>query len=100
MYARQIAELQAALNGDDIRAEATETLRMLIERVVLTPDPTAPDGLAAELQGDLAEILTLAATPETGRRRVGAKNSPGRVFSGCQLSVVAGAGFEPAAFRL
>ena len=100
MYARQIAELQAALNADDIRAEATDALRLLIERVVLTPDPTAPDGLAAELRGDLAEILALAAAPEAGSRRVGAKNSPGRMFTGSQLSVVAGAGFEPAAFRL
>jgi hypothetical protein len=92
IYARQVAELEAALNAADIRREAAEALRMLIDRVVLTPDPTAPDGLAAELRGDLAEILTLAAAPEAAaRRRVGTKNSPERVFSGSQLSVVAGA---------
>jgi hypothetical protein len=68
---------------------------MLIERVVLTPDPAAPDGLAAELRGDLAEIVALAATPEAGRRRwVGAKNSPERRLAGSfgnHLSLVAGA---------
>ena len=36
---------------------------VLFERVLLTPNPTALDGLAAELQGDLAEILALAAAP-------------------------------------
>ena len=92
MYARQIAELEAALNADDIRTEAAEALRTLIDQVVLTPDPMAPDGLAAELRGDLAEILALAAAPEAGtRRRKGTKNSPERVFAGGQLSVVAGA---------
>jgi site-specific DNA recombinase len=69
-----------------------EALRSLIERVVLTPDATASDGLAAELRGDPAEILALAAAPEAGtRRRVGAKNSPERLLVGSQLSVVAGA---------
>jgi hypothetical protein len=71
--------------------EATEAQRMLIERVVLTPDPAAPDGLAAELRGDLVENLALAATPEARGRRVGAKNSPERRLSGSQLSLVAGA---------
>ena len=92
MYARQITELEAALNADEIRTEAAEALRVLIDQVVLTPDPTAPDGLAAELRGDLAEILTLAAAPEAGaRRRAGAKNSPEHRLVGSQLSVIAGA---------
>lgn len=93
MYARQITELEAALNADEIRTEAAEALRVLIDQVVLTPDPMAPDGLAAELRGDLAEILALAVAPEAsgGRRRVGTKNSPERLRLGSQLSVVAGA---------
>ena len=70
----------------------------------LTPDATAPDGLAADLHGDLAMILTLA-TAASGhlRRRVseGKNENPlGTYVPGGQLSVVAGAGFEPAAFRL
>ena len=101
IYARQVAGLEAALNAGDIRVEAAEALRALIERVVLTPDELAPDGLQAELYGDLAEILALAVAPELRLRGcVGAKNSPERGLAGRQLSVVAGAGFEPAAFRL
>ena len=53
--------------------------------------PMAPDGLAAELQGDLVEILALAAVPEAGaRRRVGAKDSPERLTLGA--STVGGCG--------
>jgi site-specific DNA recombinase len=51
--------LQAALSDAAIRAEAAESLGSLIEKVVLTPDDAALDGLAAELHGDLAMILTL-----------------------------------------
>ena len=36
--------------------------------MVLTPDATAPDGLAAALHGDLAVILTQAMAPERERR--------------------------------
>ncbi|HTJ91046.1 MAG TPA: hypothetical protein VL356_12820 [Acidocella sp.] len=48
LYAAKVADLQAALNDTAIRAEAAESLGSLIEKVVLTPDGTAPDGLAAE----------------------------------------------------
>ena len=85
-------------------------MRALIEKIVLTPKPTAPDGLAAELYGDLAEILALASSPAaTGGGGVGdsdaastrsaasaltTTNSPERGALGSlgsQLSVVAGA---------
>ncbi|MCW3477931.1 hypothetical protein OL599_25675, partial [Rhodovastum sp. RN2-1] len=51
LYAAKVAELEVSLNAPEIRDEAAEALRSLIERVALTPDPTAPDGLAAELHG-------------------------------------------------
>ena len=59
--------------------------------MVLTPDPTAPEGLTAELHGDLAQILILA-SEATGkpRRGGGTKNPREQAFSGGQLSVVAG----------
>ena len=63
IYRAKVADLQASINAPDIRAEATEALRSLIERVVLLPAPSAPDGLSAELHGDLAMILALAASP-------------------------------------
>lgn len=52
LYAAKIADLQAALEKPDIRVEAMEKLQALIERIVLTPDETAPDRLAIELHGD------------------------------------------------
>ncbi|MCB5946115.1 hypothetical protein LI953_15335, partial [Acidocella sp. KAb 2-4] len=60
LYAAKVADLQASLNEETIRAEAADALSGLIEKVVLTPDATAPDGLRAELHGDLAAILHLA----------------------------------------
>ena len=101
----KVADLEASLNAPEIRLEAAEALRSLISRIVLTPDAAAPDGLAAELHGDLATILQLAAERQGGdrglRRAVGATtNPPERLFPGGQLSVVAGIGFEPMTFRL
>ena len=46
LYATKVADLQTALNDPAVRAEATDALRLLIERIVLTPDDAAPDGLA------------------------------------------------------
>jgi hypothetical protein len=51
-------------------------------------------GLEVRLHGDLARILELC---EAGARR---RERPGRGGPGRGLSVVAGAGFEPATFRL
>jgi len=60
LYAAKVADLQAALDQPDIRLETMEVLRTLVERIVLTPDENAPNGLAIELFGDLATILNLA----------------------------------------
>ena len=105
IYRAKVADLEASLNATEIRLEAAEALRSLISRIVLAPDAAAPDGLAAELHGDLATILRLAAERQEGdrglRRAMGAKaNPPERLFTGGQLSVVAGTGFEPVTFRL
>ena len=101
IYRGKVVDLQASLNAPEIRAAASDALRALIERVVLTPDADAPDGLRVELYGDLAEILRLG---ETGQAEIDAAgltaNPPERAFQGVRLSLVAGAGFEPAAFRL
>ncbi|MCW3477768.1 recombinase family protein [Rhodovastum sp. RN2-1] len=93
IYRAKVAGLEASLAAEEIRAEAGEALRSLIERVVLTPDLTAADGLAAMLYGELATILSLAS---------GAQNEklPGTSVPGNQFSVVAGTGFEPVTFRL
>ena len=92
VYRRKVADLELALNDDGIKAEAGDILRSLIDRVVLTPAAGAPDGIDAQLHGDLATVLALS-DPEQ-------QKLPAAGAAGSQLSVVAGAGFEPATFRL
>jgi hypothetical protein len=84
---------------------ASDALRALIDKVVLTPDLGAPDRLRAELHGDLAEILALGEAVEARpkHRAVGGRQNeklPGTSVLRSQLSVVAGTGFEPVTFRL
>jgi hypothetical protein len=97
LYAAKVADLETALTAPAVQAEAGDALRALIERVVLRPDAGAEDGLAAELHGDLAMILELAAAaggaPDQLRRqgrRADNKNLPGTCVLASQLSVVAG----------
>ncbi len=96
IYAAKVAELEAALNEPEIRTQAGEALRSLIDCVLLTPDPDAEDGLAAELHGDLAMILELATasgSPDPTRRQGRGptkKKLPRTDVPGSQLSVVAG----------
>ena len=87
-----MAELELALNDDSIKAEAGEILRSLIARVLLTPTAEAPDGIDAQLHGDLAAVLGLSDPDKQKLPAAGAVGS--------QLSVVAGVGFEPTTFRL
>ena len=98
LYRRQVERLEAALNDPLIRDEAAEVLRDLIEKVGLVPRAGAK-GSDAVLYGDLARILQLceAANETSGSRK---RKLPGQGRPGSQVSVVAGAGFEPATFRL
>jgi site-specific DNA recombinase len=92
MYRQKVAALEQALADPEIKAEAMEIVRSQIERITLTP--CQDGGLAVVLQGDLARILQLC---ESGSRT---SERPGTAVPGRGLSVVAGAGFEPATFRL
>ncbi len=67
-----------------IRTEAGDALRSMIDRVALTPDPHAPNGIKAELHGDLAGILRLTegSSPK--------EKLPADGVAGSQSSVVAG----------
>ena len=82
--------------GLTIRAEASDTLRGLIDRLVLTPDADAPDGLRVELYGDLAEIMALGDTgigqgvERTARSGLRVKAAVGTSVLGGQMSLVAG----------
>ena len=94
----KVEALEAALAGGEDSAEAMEMVRIMIDRVVLTPSP-AGAGLDADLHGELAGVLAVC----EGAARMGKGQTherPGSFEPGRQVSVVAGAGFEPAAFRL
>jgi site-specific DNA recombinase len=87
VYRRKVEKLTEALNKEELRSEATEILRSTIQAIRLVPENGE---LAIELVGELAGILALS--NEKSPRPFG----PGAR----QLTLVAGAGFEPAAFRL
>ena len=88
LYRTKVEDLAAALQREDTRTEASETLRGLIESIVLMPEKGQ---LRIELRGNLAAMLTAAQktrrSPETGDLLV-------------PVQLVAGAGFEPATFGL
>ncbi|AXQ95926.1 recombinase family protein [Cereibacter sphaeroides] len=95
IYGRKIADLVAALNDAETKPEAAGILRGLTGKIVLTPDAAAANGHAIELYGELGAILSLC---DNGMGR----NTKARsIATGVrQVTMVAGAGFEPAAFRL
>jgi site-specific DNA recombinase len=86
-YRRKVAELQTALADPELRAEALELIRSLIERIELHP---AEDGFRIELVGEIANMITLSAERE----------SIGSDKRSASVKVVAGVGFEPTTFRL
>jgi hypothetical protein len=88
LYQERVERLHEELNRPELRAEAAEALREIIEEVCLIPENGR---IEIELRGDLAGILALGANgkkPATGRR------------DGLQVTLVAGIGFEPMTFRL
>ena len=91
VYRQKVATLQDALAAEDGH-EAREAIRVLVEAIVLVPEAGK---LAIEVGGDLAAILALGAKNASTRRE-------GRVHGDLleQVKLVAGAGFEPATFRL
>jgi site-specific DNA recombinase len=93
LYREKVARLEQALADPEIEAEAAAIIRSQIERITLTPN--AVGGLEVLLHGDLARILEICEAGESGKDK-----RPGTNVAGRELSVVAGAGFEPATFRL
>ena len=84
MYRDQVAGLHRALSDPEVRAEATEILRGLIDRIAVQGDK---DGHQVVLTGDIVKLLALpgAQVPSSFESSV---------------KVVAGTGFEPVTFRL
>ncbi|OXT02983.1 resolvase [Notoacmeibacter marinus] len=90
-YKEEVTNLVRTLNDPDHRAEASQLLRKLVDKIVLKPDPDGT-GLLIDLYGDLAGILNFAAH----------KDNPLKLkeISMWQETLVAGVGFEPTTFRL
>jgi site-specific DNA recombinase len=82
-YRAMVSDIHAAIrNGNQATPEVIALIRDLIDHIVVIPTPK-PDPLGLEVVGSLAALLS-----ENPQGTIGAE------------SLVAGAGFEPAAFRL
>ncbi|GAN97059.1 MULTISPECIES: recombinase family protein [Acetobacteraceae] len=94
IYKERIEALYENLQKEDASLEAVERLRALVSRIKLIPQ----DGeLAIFLEGDLAAILNFS----SNKKSAAVHPDHGVLQSFIeQDSLVAGAGFEPAAFRL
>jgi site-specific DNA recombinase len=62
VYREKVANLHSALADPELRTEALDLIRGLIERVELYP---AEDGFRIELVGEIANIVTLSAGAES-----------------------------------
>ena len=92
VYRERVAALHEALRQDETRAQAAEVIRSLVSEIVLTPEGWV---LQIDVRGDLAGILTIAASgKQNGRPDMRTAGS------GSQVMMVAGTGFEPVTFRL
>ena len=90
IYAARVAKLADVLADPEAARDAAEIIRSLVDKVVLTPGEKRGQ-INAELHGELAAIARLATEKQ---------KSLTPYDTGVRLSVVAGAGFEPATFRL
>ena len=88
IYAKRVANLAESLNVEDTKAEAADILRGLIDKIILQPDPDAPNGHKIELYGELGAILSLCdiGIGTNAKARSGATGVR-------QVTVVAGAGY-------
>ena len=89
LYRDKVANMVEALNAPDTVANAAEAIRGLIEAVRLVPEEGK---LRIEIYGELGALISLGQEHKN--------KHPGEDPSGVQITLVAGAGFEPATFRL
>ncbi len=87
VYGQRIARLTEALNRPEDRAEATEVLRDLIEKIVLRPGPKRGE-IEATLHGELRTILEWVERQAIGKAQN--TNTPGALAPGVSVSVVEG----------
>jgi len=89
IYAKKVSALTAALAKPDERPQAAAALRMLIEKIVLTPGPERGE-IFATLHGELRTILEWTERQSIGKATK--TNTPGAELAGVSVSMVAGAG--------
>ncbi len=95
IYRGKVEELRTALNNPETRDEAVSILRGLIDEIRLVPE----DGhLRIHLVGQLAALFTLAQGKKSGAQKHLRPDHLSEI--GPQVTLVAGAGFEPTTFRL
>ena len=92
LYRRKVVDLAATLSDPEIRTQALETIRSLIETVTVS---IAEEQVYLELEGAITKMIGVA------------QNAKGPLGSGLDVDivsrsvkVVAGVGFEPTTFRL
>lgn len=61
VYRRQVEQLQQALDQPEIRDEAVQVLRRLIEHVSIRP---VDNGLEIEIVGEIAKMVELGTGPK------------------------------------
>ena len=89
-YRASVTRLEQELADPELAAEAKSTLRGLINTIKVFPGAKRGE-VELELHGQLATVLGFAQAT---------RNKSGTPVSRIQVSVVAGAGFEPTTFRL
>ncbi len=91
LYRRKVENLHEALAYPDTRQEALALLRGLVERIEVQ---AADKGFQIELTGEIARMVELSLSEGKNKKAVLDARTA------CSVKVVAGAGFEPATFRL
>ncbi|WP_158241909.1 hypothetical protein [Tabrizicola sp. TH137] len=91
LYSRKVQDIGTLLTHEASRPQAMEIIRSLVQRIEVAPGAKRGEAQVT-LYGALASILDFA---------LGAQNTKATADGGlCRVLLVAGAGFEPAAFRL
>ncbi len=98
LYKRKVAALEEALDDPEIRSEAGEILRGMVDRIEVTPapnttgnsggddpvpdadSPTQSSGVAVILYGELAAVIGLAEENETIESKRGFSLSAGACY--------------------
>ncbi|MFM2350068.1 MAG: hypothetical protein RIR04_1034 [Pseudomonadota bacterium] len=91
LYRRKVNDLETLLQDEDTKPQATDILRSLIQRIDISAGQTRGHA-EVRIFGALASILDFALDSTHAKA-----TADGGL---CRVLMVAGAGFEPAAFRL